>query len=149
VVEDRVSASSCRSRTRGPTSEVCRREFVRRTPNILLVEDDSDLADVIVEVLRMEGYRVAYASDGKAALELLREQELPDLILLDLMMPNMNGWEFREAQLRDMRIAKIPVVVLSATGERSRPIDAALVLRKPVTLETLLRAAQEFTGKSK
>jgi len=122
---------------------------VRRAPNILLIEDDSDLADVIVEVLRTEGYRVAYARDGKAALELLKEQELPDLILLDLMMPNMNGWEFREAQMRDARIAKIPVVVLSATGERARPIDAALVLRKPVTLETLLRAAQEFTRTSK
>lgn len=122
---------------------------MRRAPNILLIEDDSDLADVIVEVLRTEGYRVAYARDGKAALELLKEQELPDLILLDLMMPNMNGWEFREAQMRDARIAKIPVVVLSATGERARPIDAALVLRKPVTLETLLRAAQEFTRTSK
>jgi CheY-like chemotaxis protein len=122
---------------------------VRRTPTILLIEDDADLADVIVEVLRMEGYRVAYASDGKAGLDLLKEQEHPDLILLDLMMPNMNGWEFREAQLRDARIAKIPVVVLSATGERSRPIDAALVLRKPVTLETLLRTVQEFTSKSK
>ncbi len=122
---------------------------MRRAPNILLVEDDFDLADVIVEVLRTEGYRVSYAPDGKAALELLKEQELPDLILLDLMMPNMNGWEFREAQMRDARIAKIPVVVLSATGERARPIDAALVLRKPVTLETLLRAAQEFTRTSK
>ena len=118
---------------------------MRRNPNILLIEDDSDLADVIVEVLRMEGYRVAYAADGRAGLELLKEQELPDLILLDLMMPNMNGWEFREAQMRDGRIAKIPVVVLSATGERARPIDAALVLRKPVTLETLLAAALKFT----
>lgn len=122
---------------------------MRRAPNILLVEDDSDLADVIVEVLRTEGYRVSYAPDGRAALKLLKEQEVPDLILLDLMMPNMNGWEFREAQMRDARIAKIPVVVLSATGERARPIDAALVLRKPVTLETLLRAAQEFTRTSK
>ncbi len=64
------------------------------------------------------------------------------------MMPNMNGWEFREAQLHDPRLAKIPVVVLSATGERARPIDAARILRKPVTIENLLRAVGEFTTKS-
>ena len=71
---------------------------------------------------------------GNRGLKSLAEQSLPDLILLDLMMPNMNGWQFREAQLRDPRLAAIPVVVLSATGERSRPIDAARILRKPVTL---------------
>ena len=110
-----------------------------RSPNILLIEDDRDLAEVIVEVLQTEGYRVVHASDGRVALGLLAEGELPDLILLDLMMPNMNGWEFRAAQLHEPRLAKIPVVVLSATGERARPIDAAWILRKPVTIEDLLR----------
>ncbi len=116
-----------------------------RSPNILLIEDDRDLADAIVEVLRTEGYRVIHAADGVAALGILAEGEPPQVILLDLMMPNMNGWEFREAQLHDPRLAKIPVVVLSATGERARPIDAARVLRKPVTIEDLLRAVAEFT----
>lgn len=111
---------------------------------ILLVEDDSDLADALAEVLTMEGYRILYAPDGMAALALLVEAELPDLILLDLMMPKMSGWEFREAQLRDERLAKIPVVVLSATGERKRPIDAARIVRKPVTLEALLATVAEF-----
>lgn len=96
----------------------------------------------------MEAYRVSHAADGKAALALLARTELPDLILLDLMMPNMNGWEFRDAQLRDHRLAKIPVVVLSATGERSRPIDAAMVLRKPVTLDDLLLAVGRFSAKA-
>jgi CheY-like chemotaxis protein len=117
-----------------------------RSPKILLIEDDPDLAEVVGEVLLMEGYRLSHASDGKAALEVLASPELPDLILLDLMMPNMNGWEFREAQLRDARLAKIPVVVLSATGERSRPIDAILVLRKPVTLDELLGAVRRFSN---
>lgn len=119
-----------------------------RSPNILLIEDDRDLAEVIVEVLRTEGYRVVHASDGRAALGLLAEGELPDLILLDLMMPNMNGWEFREAQLHEPRLAEIPVIVLSATGERARPIDVARILRKPVTIENLLRAIGEFARHS-
>lgn len=120
-----------------------------RSPEVLLIEDDCDLADVIVEVLQTEGYRLRYAPDGRAALTLLAESNLPDIILLDLMMPNMNGWEFRAAQLVDPRLAKIPVVVLSATGERARPIDAAMVMRKPVTLEALLSAVAKFTRASR
>jgi CheY-like chemotaxis protein len=116
-----------------------------RSPTILLIEDDPDLADVLAEVLRMERYCVLHAADGVAALKLLARNEVPDLILLDLMMPNMNGWEFREAQLRDARLAKIPVAVLSATGERSRPISATRILRKPVTLDALLLAVSELT----
>jgi CheY-like chemotaxis protein len=116
-----------------------------RSPTILLIEDDPDLADVLAEVLRMERYCVLHAADGVAALKLLAGNEVPDLILLDLMMPNMNGWEFREAQLRDARLAKIPVAVLSATGERSRPISATRILRKPVTLDALLLAVSELT----
>ena len=122
--------------------------MVPRSPDILLIEDDRDLAEVIVEVLRTEGYRVVHAVDGRAALGLLAEGELPRLILLDLMMPNMNGWEFREAQLHQPRLASIPVIVLSATGERARPIDAARILRKPVTIENLLRAIGEFVQRS-
>jgi two-component system response regulator MprA len=114
-------------------------------PKIMLIEDDSDLADTLADVLTMEGYRIVYAADGMAALALLAESELPDLILLDLLMPNMNGWEFREAQRRNERLAAIPVVVLSATGERSRPIEATRILRKPVTLETLLATVKELT----
>ncbi len=93
-----------------PSNRLERRRFMCiESPNILLIEDDSDLADAIVEVLRMEGYRVDLCRPtAMAALGLLAEGELPDLILLDLMMPNMNGWEFREAQLRDPRLAKIP-----------------------------------------
>ena len=120
-----------------------------RSPEVLLIEDDCDLADVIVEVLETEGYRVNYAPDGRAALTVLAEGKLPEVILLDLMMPNMNGWEFRVAQLGDQRLKKIPVIVLSATGERARPIDAALVLRKPVTLDALLSAIAKFTKASR
>jgi two-component system chemotaxis response regulator CheY len=120
---------------------------VLQSPKILLIEDDSDLADAIAEILIMEGYRIVYAADGIAALaSLAAADELPDLILLDLMMPKMSGWEFREAQLRDARLARVPVVVLSATGERARPIDAARILRKPVTVDALLAMVKEVTS---
>ena len=115
-----------------------------RSPEILLIEDDFDLADAIVEVLQTEDYRVSYEPNGRAALDRLAKDQLPDLILLDLMMPKMNGWEFRTAQLSDRRLARIPVIVLSATGERSRPIDAKMVLRKPVSIEELLSAVGKF-----
>jgi len=119
---------------------------VNQSPKILLIEDDADLADAIAEILAIEGYRIVYASDGMAALALLSETDLPDLILLDLMMPKMNGWEFRAAQQSDQRLARIPVVVLSATGERARPIDATRIVRKPVSLETLLATVRELTS---
>ncbi|HVN29284.1 MAG TPA: response regulator [Candidatus Binataceae bacterium] len=119
---------------------------MNQSPKILLIEDDADLADAIAEILAIEGYRIVYASDGMAALALLSETDLPDLILLDLMMPKMNGWEFRAAQQSDQRLARIPVVVLSATGERARPIDATRIVRKPVSLETLLATVRELTS---
>jgi CheY-like chemotaxis protein len=115
-----------------------------RSPQILLIEDDPDLADALLEVLQADGYRVVHAPDGSSALGMLSHGKLPQVIMLDLMMPNMDGWEFRTEQLRDPRLAKIPVVVLSASGERAHPVDAALVLRKPITLEILVAAARKF-----
>jgi CheY-like chemotaxis protein len=78
------------------------------------------------------GCRAAYAVDGIDALEMLRNgDDLPDLILVDLLLPRMDGWGFREAQLRDKRLKDIPVVVLSAVGEIVKPINADHLLRKP------------------
>jgi DNA-binding response OmpR family regulator len=114
---------------------------------ILLIEDDRDLAEAIRDVLSIENYRVISATDGAEALAILKKSDLPELILLDLMMPGMNGWEFRAAQMRDARLAKIPVVVLTALGALSRPIDAALVLKKPFSLDELLAAVDRFAAK--
>ena len=113
-------------------------------PRILVVEDDLDLGETVCEVLKMSGYRTSHATDGLAALQVLGQGELFDLILLDLMMPRMDGWAFREAQLCDKKIKDIPVVVLSAMGEISKPIKADLLLRKPVAPETLLETIQKL-----
>jgi two-component system, chemotaxis family, chemotaxis protein CheY len=111
---------------------------------ILVVEDDPDLAEALCDILTSRGYRASHAVDGVAALEALGSRELPDLILLDMMLPRMDGWGFREAQLRDERLKSIPVVVLSAVGEIVKPINADHLLRKPVTSETLLATIERF-----
>jgi two-component system chemotaxis response regulator CheY len=102
---------------------------------ILVVEDDLDFGEAVC-------YRASHAPDGIAALQMLRAGELPDLILLDLMMPRMDGWEFREALLRNRKLKDIPVIVFSAVTEIAKPIKADRFLRKPVAPETLVAAIQ-------
>ena len=126
-----------------------RRNVLRKSrddavPRILVVEDDIDLGETVCEILAMSGYRTSHASDGLAALQMLGRGGLHDLILLDLMMPRMDGWAFRDAQLRDKRLKDIPVVVLSAVGEISKPIKADDLLHKPVEAEALLATVNKF-----
>jgi two-component system, chemotaxis family, chemotaxis protein CheY len=109
---------------------------------ILVVEDDADLGETVCEVLEMSGYKAVHAVDGVAALEALGQGVLPDLILLDLMMPRMDGWAFRDAQLRDKKLKDIPVVVLSAVGQISKPIKADRLLRKPVEPKALIETIE-------
>ncbi|HEY6298314.1 MAG TPA: response regulator [Candidatus Binatus sp.] len=109
-----------------------------------MVEDDIDLGATVCEILKMSGYRASHATDGLVALQMLREGGLHDLILLDLMMPRMDGWAFRQAQLGDKKLKDIPVVVLSAVGEIAKPIAADELLHKPITAETLLGTIQKF-----
>ncbi len=109
---------------------------------ILVIEDDPDLGEALCELLNIYGYRASWAADGIAALEMLGHGDLPDLILLDLMLPRLDGWGFREAQLNDLRLKGIPVIVLSAVGEVVKPIDADHLLRKPVSPEVLFAAIE-------
>ncbi len=113
-------------------------------PRILVVEDDLDLGETVCEILKMSGYRASHATDGLVALQMLGQGGMHELILLDLMMPRMDGWAFRDAQLLDKKIKNIPVLVLSAVGEIAKPIEADGVLRKPVTPETLLATIQKL-----
>jgi len=113
-------------------------------PKILVVEDDLDLAETVCEILEMSGYRASHATDGGEALQLLRNGGSHDLILLDPMMPRVDGWAFRDAQLRDKKLKDIPVLVLSAVGEIAKPIKADGVLRKPVDADALLQAIQNL-----
>src|SRR5256885_9577764 len=80
----------------------------------LIVEDDDAIRDSLADLLRDEGWRVELAPDGQQALLQLRRGLRPDVILLDLMLPIMNGWEFRVEQRRDPPLALLPVVAMSA-----------------------------------
>jgi CheY-like chemotaxis protein len=110
--------------------------------HIFVVEDDFAIRETVSEVLESEGFRVTCASNGAEALVRLDETDaLPGLILLDLMMPVMDGWEFRLAQRRNPRISDIPVIVLSAgAGMEARLSILApdAFLPKPFELDHLL-----------
>ncbi len=109
---------------------------------VLVVDDEVDIRQAVSEVLVDEGYGVVSASDGRDALAKTRAIH-PSLILLDLMMPRMNGWEFREAQKHDPEVSGIPVVVLSALGRDSR-IEAEAFLPKPFDLDDLLSTVHRY-----
>lgn len=112
---------------------------------VLIVEDDEALREALSDALSGEGFSVAAAADGLEALDLLRLSEGPNpsVILLDLMMPRMNGWQFRAAQQTDERISGIPVVVLSAVPQLAQEAESLGLprgswIRKPVPLANLL-----------
>ena len=111
------------------------------------MEDDLDLREALSEVLRDEGYNVAMAADGREALDCLRRQWRPSLILLDLTMPVMNGWQFRAEQRQDPALSGIPVVVLSAgdhLAEQMGPLGITDYVRKPIELSRLLRLIERY-----
>src|SRR6476619_4917232 len=85
-------------------------------PRLLLVEDDVPVRDSLREALQEEGFRVVTAANGRDALAVLRRGPRPDAILLDLMLPVMDGWDFRQEQLRDPALSDIPTFVVTATG---------------------------------
>jgi signal transduction histidine kinase len=106
---------------------------------LLVVEDDADIREALDGLLSMEGFRVAGCSNGREALDWLRASPKPDVILLDLMMPVMDGWQFRVAQKEDPELSTIPVLALSADATaKAAAIDADAYLRKPVDYETLI-----------
>jgi CheY-like chemotaxis protein len=114
---------------------------------VLVVDDDDDIREAVVEILRLKGYRVAGAVDGTDALARLRAGVRPSLILLDLMMPRMDGWQFRGEQSRDPALAGIPVVVFSGDGlldESLAELVPAAWLRKPLELGELLATVARF-----
>ncbi len=110
--------------------------------DVLVVEDDNDIRTSLEDLLRDEGYDVCTAADGLEALTILRAAtRVPALVILDLMMPRMTGWELADAMHRDPALAKIPIVVMSA-GESSCHAHAAVrglpFFRKPIHAEKLL-----------
>lgn len=118
-------------------------------PTVLVVDDDADVRASVAEALSDSGFRPLQAENGREALRRLQEGARPDAILLDLMMPIMDGWALREALLAAPALATIPVVVFTAHGitpEQAAPLRAQAVLRKPVGLQALLDALARALG---
>jgi CheY-like chemotaxis protein len=112
---------------------------------ILVVDDDADIREALCELLQDEGYRAVSAANGREALVYLGSKERPCIILLDLMMPVMDGWEFRRLQQSDPRWSEIPVIVITAAGKQgSGSIAAQRVLAKPLKVEIVLEAIEQF-----
>ena len=114
--------------------------------NILVVEDNDDVREMMAVTLELEGHEVATAVNGQDALQKLHQGQKPCVILLDLMMPVMNGWEFRSALERDPELCDVPVVVVSALagGEMAQRTHAAAYLPKPVDMDELLDLVCDF-----
>ncbi|HTM22488.1 MAG TPA: response regulator [Kofleriaceae bacterium] len=110
---------------------------------ILLVEDDPDIRADLAEILVDEGFHVDTAAHGAIALDRMRMGPLPDLVLLDLMMPVMDGFQFRAAQVADPQLAAVPVLVLSGAADmlaQVHAIKAQAVVRKPFRIDQILQA---------
>lgn len=114
---------------------------------ILFVEDDDDIRDSLADLLRGEGYEVHVAANGEEALEYLHQPGRdPCLVLLDLMMPVLNGWQVVEILRTEDRVATLPVVVLSAADAASSPAEARGFIRKPVDVDLLLAMVRRYCG---
>ncbi|MCA1825843.1 MAG: response regulator [Myxococcales bacterium] len=112
---------------------------------VLVVEDDRDIREELTELLEENDYCVLVAEHGQHALDVMRAGNRPDAIILDLMMPVMDGWEFRERQKKDPDFAPIPVIVTTAS---ERSVDADALLRKPIDRDALLRALAEHARRA-
>jgi two-component system chemotaxis response regulator CheY len=107
---------------------------------VLVVDDDEAIRDLLDDVLELEGYESRTAADGEAALAAAVDWT-PDLIVLDLMMPKMDGWQFREAQRALPHLRDVPVLVVSASQrvhDAHHELGAAAVVAKPFDLESLI-----------
>ncbi len=111
-----------------------------RSP-VLIVEDDPEVRESLRRLLSDEGYEVTTAAEGQEGLERLHAQPQPCCVVLDLMLPNMDGFEFRVRQMGDPEVAAIPVIVLSAGGDVERKVahlGVAASLTKPPDFDRLL-----------
>lgn len=111
---------------------------------ILVVDDDADIRESLREVLEDEGYPVVCLGNGQDALDHLRGGHRPCVILLDLTMPVMDGWQFRREQKQDPKLAGIPLIVITATGKRPVMIDADELVMKPLDLTRLFEAIERY-----
>lgn len=114
---------------------------------ILIVEDDDEIREILAEMLVDRGYSVVTARNGQEGLEAMRIPPAPCVVLLDLMMPIMDGWQLRKEMLADPALASIPVVIVSGVTDvedKSSSLKAAGILTKPVRWPVLLASVRAY-----
>jgi CheY-like chemotaxis protein len=116
--------------------------------SVLVVDDDRDAREAITELLQVEGFTVLAAANGREALDLLKVEN-PSVVLLDLMMPVISGWEFLRHRKKQPELAKIPVIVTSAVIDRATAADAEGVdefLVKPINIDKLVTLVKRLSA---
>jgi CheY-like chemotaxis protein len=108
---------------------------------ILIIDDDAESRETLADLLSTQGYSIAHADNGRRALDYL-SHSIPALIILDLMMPVMTGWEFRARQKSDPRLKPLPVVVMTASGLVA-DIDANAIVYKPIDFDKLMTVVKQ------
>jgi CheY-like chemotaxis protein len=118
------------------------------SPVILIVEDSEDLREGLRILLESSGFTVLTASDGREALAILREGPTPSLVITDLMMPNMTGWQLRREMIEDSSLAAIPVIIISSAVSNSNRDDlhAVAYLKKPFQYTRLNKLIAQTCG---
>lgn len=119
------------------------------TCKILIVEDNAEIRATLKLALELEGFGVSEAADGIDAMTILDNEPHPDLIILDMLMPRMNGWEFIATVKKNSEsaVAKIPIIVVTATSERVQhtPGEIQGVMKKPIDLNELYSTVSRFS----
>lgn len=116
--------------------------------NIFVVEDDEAIREMLKYALELEGYTVFTAANGLEGIAMLPTIPRPSFIILDLMMPVMDGWGFVSALEQSGPYANIPVVVITAYDPKDKPINASLVINKPIDLKSLYAISERYCRES-
>lgn len=112
--------------------------------SILVVEDDDDIRNAIVDLLETEGYTTAAAVNGQDALDKLAQIPKPCLVLLDMMMPIMNGRQFLDIIMKDSQLAPLPVLIVSAVADKTNTEGSVGFLKKPIDIDVVLNVVSQY-----
>jgi CheY-like chemotaxis protein len=127
-------------------------ELTLGTATVLVIDDDAEIRQALLELLEDEDYAVVLAANGKEALDLITGGLKPDVILLDVMMPVMDGWHFLSARLGHPELIEVPIIIISAGQEaehEARKVGVFEVARKPLHVDDLIRRIEECRRRSK
>ncbi|MGZ3724115.1 MAG: response regulator [Bdellovibrionales bacterium] len=129
------------------TNENYEDEDLMKHQEILIIDDDESIRETLKFALESVGYQVFDAGNGREAIDLLARIPRPQLILLDMMMPVMDGREFATLMANEPKLMNIPIVLLTAAVDRAKTIEhAAGILKKPLDLNSLLETVQRYCG---